>query len=114
MIILAADANALSRELIRELLEGSGQVDEQFGFQQIFWYPITLTDLCAQRPATFGINHSGCKRQFMVYSTLETESSRALPTDCGRDQRQTGGYAEGASRLESIYEIGSSGKPKPP
>jgi CheY-like chemotaxis protein len=38
MIILVADDNALSRELIRELLEGSGQVAEKFGFQQIFWY----------------------------------------------------------------------------
>jgi hypothetical protein len=57
---------------------------KSFGFQQIFWYPTTLTDLHAQRPPTFGINHNGCKRQFMVYSTLETESSIALPTDCRR------------------------------
>ena len=55
MIILVADDNALSRELIRELLEGSGQVAEKFGFQQIFWYRTTLTDLHAQRPPTFGI-----------------------------------------------------------
>ncbi len=27
------------------------------------------------------------KRQFMVYSTLETESSMALPTDSGRESR---------------------------
>jgi CheY-like chemotaxis protein len=44
MIIRAADDNALSRELIRELLEGSCQVAEKFGFQQIFWYRTTLTD----------------------------------------------------------------------
>jgi hypothetical protein len=45
MIILVADDNALSRELIREPLEGSGQVAEKFGLQQIFWYRTTLTDL---------------------------------------------------------------------
>jgi len=42
MIILVADHNALSRELIRELLEGSGQVAEKFGFQQICWYRTTV------------------------------------------------------------------------
>lgn len=36
MIILVADDNALTRELIRELLAGSGQMAEKFGFQQIF------------------------------------------------------------------------------
>ena len=69
MIILAADDNALSRELIRELLEDQAkpgdsatitaqgvspqnrpQVAEECGFRQIFWYRITLTDLHAQRP----------------------------------------------------------------
>ena len=35
IIILVADDNALTRELIRELLEGSGHVAEKFGFQQI-------------------------------------------------------------------------------
>lgn len=54
MIILVAYDSALSRELMRELLEGSGQVAEKFGFQQIFWYRTTLTDLHAQRPPTFG------------------------------------------------------------
>jgi CheY-like chemotaxis protein len=39
MIILVANDNALSRELIRELLEGSGQAAEKFGFQQIFGVP---------------------------------------------------------------------------
>jgi CheY-like chemotaxis protein len=58
MIILVAEENALSRELIRKLLEGSGQVGEKFGFQQIFWYRNTLTDLQAQRHPTFGINHN--------------------------------------------------------
>jgi len=42
MIILVADQNALSRELIREMLEGSGQVAEKVGFQQIFWYRTTV------------------------------------------------------------------------
>jgi CheY-like chemotaxis protein len=37
MIIVVTDDNALSRELIRELLEASGQAAEQFGFQQILW-----------------------------------------------------------------------------
>jgi CheY-like chemotaxis protein len=36
MIILVADDNALSRELIRELLEGSGQAAEKF------WIPADL------------------------------------------------------------------------
>jgi CheY-like chemotaxis protein len=36
MIILVADDNALSRELIRELLEGSGPAADKVGFQQIF------------------------------------------------------------------------------
>ena len=31
MIILVADDNALSREVVRELLEESGQVAEKFG-----------------------------------------------------------------------------------
>jgi CheY-like chemotaxis protein len=53
MIILVADDNALRRELIRELLEGSGQAAEKFGLQQIFWYPTTLTDLHAQRSPTY-------------------------------------------------------------
>jgi hypothetical protein len=48
MIILVANDNILSGELIRELLEGSGQVAEKFGFQQIFWYRTTLTDLHAR------------------------------------------------------------------
>jgi CheY-like chemotaxis protein len=47
MIILLADDNTLSRELIRELLEGSGQVAEKFGFQQIFLVRTTLIDLRA-------------------------------------------------------------------
>jgi hypothetical protein len=43
-IIPVADDNALSRELIRELLEGSGQVAEKSGFRQISWYrPHSLT-----------------------------------------------------------------------
>jgi hypothetical protein len=54
MIILVAEDSALSRELIRELLEGSGQVAEKLGFQQIFWYCTKLTDLHAQRPPIFG------------------------------------------------------------
>jgi CheY-like chemotaxis protein len=45
MIILVTDDNALSRELIRELLEGSSPVADKFGFQQIFWYRTTLIDL---------------------------------------------------------------------
>jgi CheY-like chemotaxis protein len=45
VIILVAEDNVLSRELIRKLLEGSGQVGEKSGFQQIFWYRTTLTDL---------------------------------------------------------------------
>jgi CheY-like chemotaxis protein len=57
MIILVADDNALSRELIRELLEGSGQAAEKFWIQQIFWYPTTLTDVHAQRPPAFWKNH---------------------------------------------------------
>jgi CheY-like chemotaxis protein len=57
MISLVADNNALSRELIRELLEGSGPVADKFGFQQIFWCRTTLIDLHAQRPPTFEINH---------------------------------------------------------
>jgi len=36
MITLVADDNALSRGLIRELLEGSGRAADKFGFQQIF------------------------------------------------------------------------------
>ena len=70
MIILVADDNALSRELIRELLEGSGQVAEKFGFQQIFWYRTTLTDLNAQRPPTFGINHDVA--QTPIYGLFDT------------------------------------------
>jgi CheY-like chemotaxis protein len=54
MIVLVADDNALSRELIREVLEGSGQVAEKSGFRQISWHRTTLTDLHAQRPPTFG------------------------------------------------------------
>jgi CheY-like chemotaxis protein len=50
MIILVADDNALSRELIRELLEGSDPVADKFKFQQIFWYRTTIIDLHAQRP----------------------------------------------------------------
>jgi CheY-like chemotaxis protein len=51
MIILVADDNALSRELIRELLEGSDPADK-FGFQQIFGIaPRSLTYmLSALRP----------------------------------------------------------------
>jgi CheY-like chemotaxis protein len=52
MIILVADDNALSRDVIGELLEGLDQVAEKFGFQQIFWYRTTLIDLHAQRPPT--------------------------------------------------------------
>ncbi len=70
VIILVADDNALSRELIRELLEGSGQVAEKFGFQQIFWYRTTLTDLHAQRPPTFGINHDVA--QTPIYGLFDT------------------------------------------
>jgi CheY-like chemotaxis protein len=82
--ILVADDNALSCELIRELLERSGQVFKKFGLQQIFWYRTKLTDLHAQRPPAFGINHDIAQMSFMGYSTLETESSMALPADCGR------------------------------
>jgi CheY-like chemotaxis protein len=47
MLILVADDTALSRELVRKLLEGSGRVAEKFGFLQIFWYRTTVTDLHA-------------------------------------------------------------------
>jgi hypothetical protein len=49
--VLHVDENALSRELIGDLLEGSGQVAEKFGFQQIFWYRTTLS-----APPTFARN----------------------------------------------------------
>jgi|SRR5271167_589149 len=80
MIILVADHNALSRELIRELLEGSGQVAEKFGFQQISWYRTTLTDLHAQRPPTFGINHNVA--QTPIYGLFDR---RILPSRQSRD-----------------------------
>jgi hypothetical protein len=45
----------------------------------------------------------------MVYSTLETESSMALPTDCGRVTGKPEVMPRArANRLESIYEIGSN------
>jgi hypothetical protein len=58
MIILVADDNTLSRDLIREPLEGSGPVADKFWFQQISLYRTTLIDLYAQRPSTFEINHN--------------------------------------------------------
>jgi CheY-like chemotaxis protein len=39
MIILVADDNPLSRELIRELLEGSGQLARKFGFSRSLGLP---------------------------------------------------------------------------
>jgi hypothetical protein len=43
----------------------------------------------------------------MVYSTLETESSMALPTDCGRVTGKLECMPR-ASKPESSYEIGSN------
>ena len=70
MIILVADDNALSRELLRELLEGSGQVAKKFGFQQIIWYRTTLTDLHTQRPPTFEMNHN--EEQTPIYGLFDS------------------------------------------
>ena len=39
MVILVADDNTLSREVIRELLEGSGQVAEKFGVTSVIISP---------------------------------------------------------------------------
>ena len=50
MIILAADDYAQRSALIREILEGLGQVVEKFQFKQLFRYRTTLTDLDTQYP----------------------------------------------------------------
>lgn len=84
MIILVADDNALCRELIRGLLEGTGQPAEKFGFQQIVWYPTTFTDLHAQRPPTFEINHNATLYSYIHVATecasMELQLREQTPT----------------------------------
>ena len=67
---------------------------EKFGFQQIFWYRSTLTDLHAQRPPTFGINHD--VTQTPIYGLFDT-GDRVFDGSAHRSGRVTGtgSYAEG-------------------
>lgn len=117
MIILVADDNALSRELIRELLEGSGQVAEKSGFRQISWYRTTLIDLHDSLTYPLStlqlleINHNVAQTPILwLIQTLKTKLSMALPTDCGRVAGNPEVMPRASTSAESIYEIGSSRK----
>jgi hypothetical protein len=59
-------------------------VAEWFGFQQIFWYRTTLTDLHAQLPPTFEINHNEA-----FYSHIYVVTGRAGMELQLREQTQT-------------------------
>ena len=105
MIILIADDNPPSHELIRELLEGSGHVAEKFGFRLISWYRTTLTDLHAQGPAAFGINYSVAQKP--ICSLFDTGDQAFHGSGLEVIRKLCRGRA---NRLESIYEIGHGRK----
>jgi hypothetical protein len=84
MIILVADDGPMSRELIRELagrIRPTGRKVRSPADLLVSHHSLTYTLSALQRLEQATMWR---KRQFMVYSKLETESSMALPTDCGR------------------------------